>query len=746
MTAIADELAFRDYFADLQEEMVSLIALVAAGLGYLWLAADIWSAYLAKGEPGQTPSAAAWVGVGVLLCCSVLSYVWRRSRLRLAANLLAWGILASVACAVLGFAVPISAIAYLFVVPILVAGALVGPLAFWLVAAAAFALALLFQLASPSASQTAAEIGLSLAILALVILTTWLSTRRLFTALEWVWHGYQQARSNEEIARDRQAQLQRTLKALDETTYRFERANYMLGWARDQAETARRLKQQFAQTISHELRTPLNLIIGFTELMTQSPEYYGEPLAPRYLRDVRIIHRNARHLQTLINDVLDLARIEAAQMALVREEVDPSALVREAVNTARSLIESHGLALNVEIAPGLPMLWVDPTRIRQVLFNLLNNAARFTEHGSVSLTVSNRDNEVIFAVADTGVGIEPEDVGRIFEEFQQADSSTRRKHGGAGLGLAISKQFVKLHNGRIWVESQPGVGSTFTFSLPVGREPLDAGLGAPLNASAGPSGADSDRPVLLVITRSLTAAGLLTRHIQGCNTVVVPELAQALPAAARLLPQAIVLDQAERSWTADELERLATQLAGARVPIMACPLPGEQSLARQLDVDGYLVKPVSRQGLWDVLRQFGEKIDRILVVDDDQDFVQLMGRMLDSPVRRYQVTSAYTGAEALAIIRRRRPDLVLLDVRLPDIPGPEIARQIREQPEWHDIPIVMVSAQDDPIAPERQPCAITIARATAWQPAEVIRWVQNMVEATITPPPASAAPPEGPVP
>jgi CheY-like chemotaxis protein/anti-sigma regulatory factor (Ser/Thr protein kinase) len=520
----------------------------------------------------------------------------------------------------------------------------------------------------------------------------------------------------------------------------------MLAWARDQAEAARRLKQQFAQTISHELRTPLNLIVGFTELMTQSPEYYGEPLAPRYLRDVRIIHRNARHLQTLINDVLDLARIEAAQMTLVREEVEPAALVQEAVNTARSLIESHGLTLAVEIAPGLPTLWVDPTRIRQVLFNLLNNAARFTDHGGVRLTVSLQDSEVVFAVTDTGVGIAPENLGRIFEEFQQADSSTRRRYGGAGLGLAISRQFVMLHGGRIWAQSTLGAGSTFAFSLPVAHEPLDAAPVALPGAAAGQSGVGSDRPVLLAVTHSLTAAALLTRHIHGCNTVVVPDLEQAQSAAARLLPQAVVLDQADRPWNTTDLERLSVQLASSRTPIMACPLPGQQALAQRLDVDGYLVKPVSRQGLWDALRQFGERIDRILVVDDDQDFVQLIGRMLDSPVRRYQVVNAYTGAEALATLRRRRPDLVLLDVRLPDISGPEIARQMRHQPEWRSIPIVMVSAQDEPIAPESQPCAITIARATAWQPAEVIKWIQSLVEATVTPLQESAAPTTSPVP
>jgi signal transduction histidine kinase len=228
----------------------------------------------------------------------------------------------------------------------------------------------------------------------LVALASYLSENNLYTALDWLWHAYGLAHKNEQEAFERRAELRRALKALDEATHRLERANYMLVLAHDEAETARRLKQEFPQTISHELRTPLNLIVGFTELMIESPEHYKEPLAPAYLRDLNIVHRNASHLQKLVNDVLDLARIEAAQVAMLPEETDPAVLVREAVNTARSLIESRHLALHTEIEPDLPHLWVDPTRIRQVIFNLLNNAARFTEQGSVTVRVC-RHGEVI---------------------------------------------------------------------------------------------------------------------------------------------------------------------------------------------------------------------------------------------------------------------------------------------------------------------------------------------------------------
>jgi len=753
MILAAREPTFQDYFANLQEGMVTAISLLGSAAGYLWLAANIWGAYLARSSYDPSPSLTSWVGSGVLLISAILAFVWRGSRLRLAAHLLAWGILGAVACAVLGIASLASAAAYLFIVPILFASALLSQTAFALVAGAAFVLTLEAGLGRAGISLGFAEVGSPMVTLALVTLAAWLSTRRLYTALQWVWSGYEQARHNETVARDRQAELERTLKALDEASYRLERANYLLAIARDQAEEARRLKQQFAQTVSHELRTPLNLIVGFTELMIQSPEYYGEQLSARYLRDLRIVHRNACHLQTLVNDVLDLARLEAAQMALVQEEADPAALVREAVNTARSLIESQGLALRLDIEPDLPPLWVDPTRIRQVLFNLLNNAARFTDKGSVTVSVRRREALVIFSVADTGTGIPEGQLGLIFDDFHQADGGTQRRHDGAGLGLAISKRFVALHGGHIWVESQVGVGSTFYFSLPVAREDWDATTMPPTVRAAGAiSGAESEKPVLLAVTRSLAASTMLARYVHGCNTVIAPDLAQAQTAAARLLPQAVVVDQAERTWTPGDLEEIARAWGIPQTPVMACPLPGEGSMAQRLEVEGYLVKPISRQALWDVLRQFGEKVDHVLVVDDAEDFVQLMGRLLDSPVRRYRMTSAYSGQEALAMMQRRRPDLVLLDIRLPDISGPELVKQMRARPEWRDIPIVIVTAQDEPDVQESQPGSITIARGAPWVSAEVIRWVQNLVGVTAMPAlrpavglPAPVEPPRAPV-
>jgi signal transduction histidine kinase/CheY-like chemotaxis protein len=732
---------YRDYFGDLQEETVSFIALFAAIAGYIWWAGNVWAAYYAQENYQMAPPSISWIGGGVLIAGAVGSYLLRQRHLRLATHLLAVCFLGSVWCAVVGMYVPAPAVAYLFILPVLFASVLLNEGSFIAASLVALALALGMTLARAPAGGATRDIILSMGTLVLVMMASWLSTRKLYVALAWVWNGYERANRNEQIARDRQGELERTLKALDEAQYRLERANYMLSLARDQAEEARRLKQQFAQTISHELRTPLNLIVGFTELMIQSPEYYGEALPFAYGRDLQIVYRNALHLQTLVNDVLDLARLEAAQLALTPEETDPAALVQDAVATIRSLVEAHGLTLNTRFEPGLPPLWIDPTRIRQVLFNLLNNAVRFTETGGLTVAARRQGEEVVFMVADTGIGIAPEHTGRIFEEFEQIDGSTRRRHGGIGLGLAISKRFVTLHGGHIWLESEVGQGSRFYFSLPIARGETD-GIGAtPLRQTPGGAlDGESEKPVLLAVTHSMTAATLLTRYVRDCHTVVAPDLAQGARAAQQLLPQAVVIDAEAQACDAAALTDLARAWGMPGIPFMSCQLPGEDSLRARLGVQGYLVKPVERQNLWDVLRQFGQNVDTVLVIDDDDEFVQLVERMLDSPVRRYRVVSAYSGQEGLALMRRRRPDLVLLDMQLPDLPGEQVIKQMRAVPEWQGVPIVIVSGQDQPDVAGAPAGAITIARATGLTPSEVVQWVQNMVNESIKTPPTPPAP------
>ncbi|MBN1286814.1 MAG: response regulator [Anaerolineae bacterium] len=712
-----------DDLTHFQREALAVTARFAVGIGYIWL---VW---VLTPMSGKSIPANAWFGIGLLTIGGGISYLLRANRLLIARHLLVFSMLSAAFCAALTF--PFSVIVYLFALPIVFASVLLSQQMFSSVVMAANLLILITGVSRLGVEAFLADTIVPLAVIALITIAAWLPVRNLRTALKWFQHEYRRAHHNALLANERQAELRRTLKSLDEAKEALERSNYLLTITRRQAEAARRLKQQFAQTISHELRTPLNLIVGFTELMIQSPERYGGQLPVGYLRDLSIVYRNACHLQDLVSDVLDLARIEAAQMSLVPEEVDPAILLKETVDTARSLVEAHDLELHTHVEPDLPRIMVDSTRIRQVLFNLLNNAVNWTDHGCITVSAGRQDKTVVFAVADTGVGIADKDIPYIFEEFRQLDMGTRRKQRGAGLGLAISKRFVELHGGRIWVESAVGQGSTFYFSLPVNQTLLDISItdirnSAFLSGDAAPDAGDQ-QPVLLTVTRNLSAVSLLHRYIHGCRLVTAPDIEMGRRMARPLTPQVVIVDQ-----TCTELEALAPEeLARAwELPhslFMVCSLPGEESLRQRLAVEGYLIKPITRQRLWDALRPLGERVDTVLVVDDDVDFVRMLSRMLNSSVRRYQVISAYSGQEALSIMSYREPDVILLDLFMPDLDGFQVIKRIRSTAAWQHIPIVVVSAQDEADDETVLNGAVSIAKADGLVPGELVQWVQNAV-------------------
>lgn len=710
------------YLEDLQEETVKITAVFIGIVGYVWVFYNFWVVYINR---YRTIPGTSWIGGWVLVLGAVLGFLLTKTRLQVKAYLISSCILVATVCAVLALASP--SLIYLLVIPVIFAGVLIGQGG--LAVAAIIVTVLAFQLSSQLLNTSP---YLPVGAIALVAFATWLSERNLRTALTWTWNGYERARENQEIARERAGELQRTLKALDEATYRLERANYMLALARDQADEARRLKQQFAQTISHELRTPLNLIVGFTELMAETPGYYGVSLPPSYLRDLSTVYRNARHLQDLVNDVLDLARIEAAQMGMVPVEIDPVSLVDETVSTIRGLVEARGLRLEAQMDKDLPMLWIDPVRIRQILLNLINNAVRFTEEGGITVSVHRRAEDVVFEVSDTGIGIAAEDQNRIFDEFQQADGSTKRQHEGAGLGLAISKRFVELHGGHIWLQSSPGEGSTFYFSLPIKsqgwQDTLDLHLSHAL-ADSTPTLSNGEDLILILVTPSPTAAALITRYVHGSNIITVSSIGEAKEAAKQLIPQVVVIDTAcEKNMTSD-VRDCAAAWDLPKTNFLAVPLPGEASRLRQLQIQGYLIKPVSRDSLWNTMRRFGEDIEHVLIVDDDRDFVRLLTRLLeDNLLRRYEVSAAFNGQQALSLAEQHAPDLILLDLGLPDISGLEVTERLRESASPAELPIVVVSAQESVDYHEPLPGTIATTRGEGFMPSEIVRWIQNMVD------------------
>lgn len=558
-------------------------------------------------------------------------------------------------------------------------------------------------------------------VLALGVVSAWLVVRTLYMTLDWAWTMQQQATEALEEARSHRAELTRAVKSLELYAGLLRRSQRELAFARRQAEKARRMKEQFAANISHELRTPLNLILGFSELMYLSPEVYGEMAWPPTLRrDVYHIYRSSRHLLEMIDDILDLSRLEMAGFTLNKEPTSLEELVRSTVEIAQDLFRGRSVKLEMKLAPDLPVLEIDRTRIRQVLLNLLKNAQRFTEAGTVRVTAHRQGNEVVISVSDSGRGIPADQLPYIFDEFYQVDRSLRRAHEGAGLGLSISKHFVEAHGGRIWAESEEGVGSTFSFALPLSTYEWPGP--ARYNQPAAESAALRERPCLLVVDADPRVANLVRRHVAGYEVISVE--AETLPSAVHLYrPRAIVWNRLAANGQPSDFEQ------NLSVPIIECSLPSQSWLARELAVVACLGKPFTAQELLDQIQRLPGAHD-LLIVDDDRGFVQLVRRMLEATGQDFSIRYAYDGAEALAQMRQRRPDLLLLDLIMPGVDGFQVLQEMRDTPELAHLPVILLTATsviEDALS--RHEGNMLIHRPQGLRPAEVLGCLQAVIEA-----------------
>ncbi len=304
-----------------------------------------------------------------------------------------------------------------------------------------------------------------------------LVTGELYQVTQWALDNYsRERRTNEELFEKRQA-LQRSLKRAEVLGEKLLETNESLETANAEAEEAKHFRGQFLANMSHELRTPLNAIIGFSETMLQFPIMYDDnPLPDAYERDLSQIYNSGRQLLHVINDILDLAKVDAGKLEIHVQEVEAGAIINAVMSTAKGLLGSKPVKLQSELLDPLPHVRADETRLRQVLLNLYSNACKYTDEGSITLKVSKLDktNELQFALADTGIGVDHEFQDKLFEEFQQAKAGGRDPRSGSGLGLAISRQLLELMDGRIWMESTPGEGSTFYFTIPVYQETEEA--------------------------------------------------------------------------------------------------------------------------------------------------------------------------------------------------------------------------------------------------------------------------------
>lgn len=555
----------------------------------------------------------------------------------------------------------------------------------------------------------------------------WISSRPLLTALGWAWSSHVRANHLLKEVRYRQGELNRVMAALTEANRRLQRTSDQLAIARRRAEEARILKEQFAANISHELRTPLNVILGFTELMYLRPAVYGDVRwPPTLVRDIHHVYQSSKQLLELVNDVLDLSRTDAAKMPVHKEEADLESVIDDALSIVRNLTDGKDVILATDLPATLPVLCFDPTRIRQVLINLLNNAIRFTEHGSVTVCGRVTDREVILSVTDTGIGISPGELPRIFDEFRQVDEPLNGTQKGTGLGLAISKRLVELHGGRIWAESEGGIGSTFSFSLPISADVPPMQL---LYTREGPLPSSLDEPTVVVIDQDPAVGTLLMRHLGSYRVVQVPTVEKAQDAALRWQPCAVITNELPGTQPRRTLHEGANGTFPRELLWISCSIPSHSWLAQEAGVTYCLAKPLTREAFVSAFGAFSNARE-ILVIDDDRAFQQLIARYLSSMPGTRSTVFAYDGAEALDRIRAKRPDVIILDLVMPGMGGPELLSILHSDQELCRIPVLVVTATDhsDDMLRQREGI-ITVAHGKGLGASDMVRYLRAILDA-----------------
>jgi hypothetical protein len=463
------------------------------------------------------------------------------------------------------------------------------------------------------------------------------------------------------------------------------------------AEEASQLKSQFLANMSHELRTPLNAIIGVTEMLHEDAvdlkrEDDLEPLE-------RVL-RAARHLLALINDILDLSKIEAGKIDIHVESFSIAPLIDDVVQTVGTLAAKNGNTVVVDCAADIGTMRADQTRIRQALLNLASNANKFTERGTVTISAKRVTEEsrewVTMAVTDTGIGLTPEQMGKLFQDFVQADASITRKYGGTGLGLAISRRFCQMMGGDITVASEPGRGSTFTIRLPAEAGVAQPAAAARDAAAPRPSAAQSGTATILVVDDDQTVREVMQRFLarEGFSVVTANGGHEGLRLARALHPAAITLDVMMPDldgWMVLTAIKGDPELAD--IPVILISIVDEKNRGYALGATDYMTKPVNRERLTGLLRNICGAIGRQVLLVDDDDMMR-RGIRLALEQDGWRIAEAENGRVALARLAETRPDVIVLDLMMPEMDGFEFLDEMRQRPEWRDIPVLVVTARD----------------------------------------------------
>lgn len=541
------------------------------------------------------------------------------------------------------------------------------------------------------------------------------SLRTIWVLLHWYVSMFGKSNALLEETRNRRAELLQTLKSLEIAREIQQRLQMQLIYARQQADEARRMKERFASNISHELRTPLNIILGFSEIMHLTPEVYGSVnFPPKLQQDIYQIHRNSRHLLDMIDDVLDLSHIELSQFSLNFEPTYLTQFLQDTVGMVTNLFYNKPVEFIVSIEENLPEIQIDRTRIRQVIINLINNAHRFTSSGSVSFSVYANEKDVVFKVADTGIGIQQDQIHLIFDEFFQVDYSLSRSNGGAGLGLAITRRFIEAHHGHLQVESEEGCGSIFTFTLPLPK-PMP-NLPRPVQQSSE----ITQETIWLAVDADPHVSKLLRRHIRGCSIMQVANLDELDTALHRYSPQGIIFNHPQDTPLPDCLAKLT-------IPVVMCSLPSTTQMVMKLGVSACLAKPVLPEQLLQAMQDYAE-IKNILVVDDDMGVVQMVQRTLEHRCPDMVIRRAYNGQQACEMMLASAPDLVLLDLVMPNMSGFEVISTMKDNAQLQNIPIILLTATKYIYSDDETRGELRINQRDGLKPMEVLKLLNTITQ------------------